>query len=265
MTAFAYQQDPQDVCFDFPGINAKLWASYKLLTEQSPYYHSLLGGEFSEATVQTGSSATMQEDEPQDYQAIRIYEDSDDETDEHFQGQLAVLTQPKSSTILPHKKVIVADTACTTYLATLVWMGSRYVRFAPLRSSVDGSSGGTSESRLQQIITDTQANSRLPISASPKSIYRLAHLLELTDLQEAALDNLVSQLTPQNAATELFSDVASAYPALRDCILDFVVGKWAGLRASDAWTKIKELANAHELPAGAAYTALLLFERANGA
>jgi hypothetical protein len=189
-----------------------------------------------------------------------LFEDSDDETDKHFKGQMKPRSPSSSSSVLPHKKVVITDTAFTTYQATLVWMCSRYIRFAPLRSSKDYPTT-VSESRLQAVRIMIEANPRTSLPASPKSVYRLAHLLELKDLQEIALDNLSSQLTLRNAATELFSDVASAYPALRNVVLDFVVKNWSEVRASNSYQEIKERADADGLPTGAAHTALLLSER----
>ena len=261
IAAFTYEQSPQDVCFVFPATDTNLWASSKILIDQSAYCRSLLDGEFSESTTHT----SPEESETPELNAgatSRLYEESDDETDEHFWDEIAKGAR-ETVPNLPHKKVVINDAAFTTYQATLVWMSSRYIRFAPLRSSKTDSAGEGGETRLQDIIKVVEADPKTPLPASPKSVYRLAHLLELTDLQEIALDNVRAQLTIRNAATELFSDVASAYPALRDVILDFVVKHWPGVRSSEAWKQVQERADAHEVPAGAAHTAMLLSERIN--
>lgn len=255
--AFTYRQTPQDVCFVFPATATKLWASSKVLVNHSAYYRSLLGSSFSESTTHTSSENTETPDSKDE--TCRLYEESDDETDEQFADEIAKRAC-ESVPNLPHKKVVINDAAFTTYQATLVWMSSRYIRFAPLRSRMETNASDKTESRLQDIVKMVKANPETSLPASPKSVYRLAHLLELKDLQEAALANLCSQLTAHNAATELFSDVASAYPAFRDVVLKYVVKNWSGVRASEAWKRIKEHADGHMLPAGAAYTALLLSE-----
>jgi hypothetical protein len=256
--AFTYRQTPQDVCFVFPATETKLWASSKVLVDQSAYYRSLLGSNFSESTTHTSPEGSDTPESKAD-ETIRLYEESDDETDAQFADEIAKRAC-ESVPNLPHKKVIINDAAFSTYQAILVWMSSSYIRFAPLRSRMENNASDENESRLQDIIKMVEANPETSLPASPKSVYRLAHLLELKDLQEAALANLSSQLTAHNAATELFSDVASAYPAFRDVVLKYVVKKWSGVRASEAWKKIKEQADGHMLPAGAAYTALLLSE-----
>ena len=255
------QQSPQDVCFVFPGMTAKLWASSEVLVDRSAYYESLLCSDFSESTMHTDSetaAATSNRAPVSD-----LFDDSDDETDEHFEAinmQPARLTRPDP---LPRKEVVINDTAFTTYQATLVWMSSCYIRFAPLRSSCEGLTSGIHDSRMHIISEIIEASPRTSLPASPKSVYRLAHLLELKDLQEIALHNLHAQLTVRNAATELFSDVASAYPAVRDAILPYAVRNWAAVCTSSAYEKVKERADAGDLPIGAAHTALLLSERIN--
>lgn len=247
------------MCFVFPWTNTKLWASSKVLINHSAYCFALLSGKFSESTVHTSSEDSDASDS-EGYPECSLFEESDDETDMHFASTIAKKAPPSDSNNLPHKKVVITQAAFTTYQATLVWMSSRYIRFAPLRSSRGDDTSESREARLRDIIKMVEANPETSLPASPKSVYRLAHLLELKDLQEAALANLSSQLTPRNAATELFGDVASAYPAFRDVVLKYVVKNWSGVRASEAWKRIKEHADGHMLPAGAAYTALLLSE-----
>lgn len=246
------------MCFVFPATDTKLWASSKILIDQSAYYRTLLDGEFAESATRT-SPEESNTPESKAGATCRLYDESDDETDEHFAGEI-VKGARKTVGSLPYKKVVINDAAFTTYQATLVWMSSRYIRFAPLRSRMDNNGSDETESRLQDIIKMVEASPETSMPASPKSVYRLAHLLELKDLQEVALANLSSQLTSRNAAIELFGDVASAYPALRDVVLNFVVKNWPGVLASEAWKRIKEQADGHMLPAGAAHTALLLLE-----
>lgn len=66
----------------------------------------------------------------------------------------------------------------------------------------------------------TSAKSREAIGAkgivpvSPKSMYRLAHYLEMEEVQKLAIVKIVSQIKPSNAASFLKQDIAVTYPAV---------------------------------------------------
>lgn len=243
----ASAQTPQDVCFVFAGTDLKLWAAAHSLIKQSDYFRELLTEEYSESIVRSSrkSEADAKVDGEQQH---RDFEDSDDETDA---ATIREVRQKQTAT-LPHKVVFVQDTAYTTYFATLVWMGSRWIRFAPLRSI------STPSQTVRDMI---ETNPQVPAPASPKSVYRLAHLLDLRDLQDLALANIASQLTEENAATELFGDVAFAYPQIRDVVLAYALEHWSGVLASKGWKTIKELCDAQVLPIGGMYMAILLTEK----
>jgi len=100
-----------------------------------------------------------------------------------------------------------------------------------------------------------------PTPASPKSVYRLADYLSLDDLKQLALAHLVSRLTPTNALYELYGDVATVYPAVRDAVLDYVVANWNEVKTSAAVQHVEESAEAGALRSGAAKTAMLLAAR----
>lgn len=89
-----------------------------------------------------------------------------------------------------------------------------------------------------------------PPSVSPKSVYRLAHLLEHFALQSLALEEIASQLTPANVATELFGDVARAYPEVWKVEMDYCVKHWAQVKDSKAMKEIEGLVEREELPGG---------------
>ena len=155
---------------------------------------------------------------------------------------------------LPYKKVVVRQTAYTTYAAILVWVACRRIEFAPLKSRAG-------PKRKDQLKTQFEANSALPAPASPKSVYRLAQILELADLKRLALRNFAAQLTPDNAANELFSDVISAFPELRESALQYVSQNWAEVKKAASWKKAEDQAARNELPASALLTAILLASR----
>lgn len=110
----------------------------------------------------------------------------------------------------PSKRVIIRETAYSTYAAVLIWLSCRYIGFASLRSK----SGQAHIADLQHFRKDYP---NLPAPVSPKSEFRLAHLLELTELQAEALRDVAGQLTSDNVAKELFSDVACSYKGAPEC------------------------------------------------
>lgn len=58
-----------------------------------------------------------------------------------------------------------------------------------------------------------QSSAELPPTAcSPKSMYRVAHMLELKELQDLCLKNIQSQLAAANIVAEVFSVFTSRYP-----------------------------------------------------
>jgi hypothetical protein len=137
------------------------------------------------------------------------------------------------------KKIEILDNAYTTYLNLLCWIGSGYLEFATLRSTKLYPSPPLSvESRTIQ----PKPSALLPLPTSPKSLYRLAHLLELPELQQMARENFASQLTPQNIAYELYTDTASAYPGLRDIALAHAVGNWKEVVESKAFEELEKKA-----------------------
>ncbi|KAL1756402.1 hypothetical protein FB107DRAFT_273910 [Schizophyllum commune] len=56
----------------------------------------------------------------------------------------------------------------------------------------------------------------LPHACSSKSMYRIAHMLEMQDLQALCLDDLESQLCAANIVEEAFSVFTSRYPKVRE-------------------------------------------------
>ncbi|BGP05485.1 hypothetical protein JCM10049v2_001291 [Rhodotorula toruloides] len=250
-------QVPQDVALVFPSSQRVLWATVKALSQASPYLKELLESDFSEGSPQTSFDAAFET-------AGLVgseFDDSDDETDtREVNTAPASNGEPKA----PFKLVRIAQTSYTTYAAVLVWISSHHIAFAPLRStsrseelSKDLAVQACAASRDSSIAKDAN----LPAPASPKSVYRLAHLLRLDALAALALENLKSQLTPKNASYELYSDVACCYPAVRDVVLAYVVEHWNEVGKSKAASEMQDKAEQGELPVGAAKTAMMLAAR----
>lgn len=246
-----------DVCFLFPRTGQTLWASETLLVAASPYFKALFASSFAESTAST-SSLPRKVGTP-DY----VFEESDEETDQAEAAKETSSTRVCSCT--PHKTITITDTAYTTYFSLLVFLHSRHLSFAPLLSRFRN----RANSRQDALIFHANAVSGLwesldpllPPPTSPKSIYRLAHLLELDDVASLAMDNFRSQLTPDNAAYELYSDAASCYVDVRDVVLEYVVANWEEVTAAEGTREMRERGVAGQLDAVAVGTAMLLAER----
>ncbi|GAA5895026.1 hypothetical protein JCM5296_000940 [Sporobolomyces johnsonii] len=267
-------RSPNNVCFKFPRTSRYLWANEDNLRKLSAYYDSLLSSEFAEGS--TSSQAVPSSSLLAEY----TYEDSDIEADElelgrklkskteQEQGQNAELDGA------PFKMVTVVDTAYTTYFAVLVWVATGYIRFAPLRSKfrsdnmwgfaslcskfMSGDTGDDQARAVELKKVFSRSSPQLPLPTSPKSVYRLAHLLELPQLLQLALNNFKSQLRPANVAYELYSDVACAYEAIRDAALDFAVTNWKEVSKAAGTREMERRAYAGELPKEAMGTVMLL-------
>ncbi|POY73522.1 hypothetical protein BMF94_3459 [Rhodotorula taiwanensis] len=243
------QQTQNDVRFVFPSPSKDLWASSSRLRTASSYFETLLSSSFEEGQMKLDADPMQAELVRQ-----RDFDDSDDETDEIAEGSAVIAAATPTSAAAPHSTVRVSQTARATYAALLLWLATRTIDFAPLRSS-----GGSS--RKEHIKEALQMRPTRPAPVSPKSVYRLAHLLDLEPLKSLALAKLTAELNVANAASELFSDVASSYPAIRDAALNFVVAKRAAVLASHGWRLAETRAGSGSLPPASVHTALLLARR----
>ncbi|GAA5905947.1 hypothetical protein JCM5296_001298 [Sporobolomyces johnsonii] len=258
-------RSPNNVCFQFPRTSRHLWANEDNLRELSSYYDLLLSSGFAEGS--TSSEAVPNSSSLPEY----TYDDSDAESDElgfgwkvrskkgEKRAQHNEQDQNKESDGALFKTVTIVDTAYTTYLAVLVWITTGYIRFAPLRSKFRSDNEADKRARaaeLEKIVN--QSDLRLPPPTSPKSLYRLAHLLEIPDLVQLALDNFKSQLSPANVAYELYSDVSSSYEAIRDAALDLAVAKWKEVSKAEGTREMERRAYAGELSKEAMGTIMLL-------
>ncbi|GAA5877226.1 hypothetical protein JCM1840_003024 [Sporobolomyces johnsonii] len=263
---FVAHRSPNNVCFEFPRTSRQLWSNEDNLRKLSAYCDSLFSSDFAEGS--TSSQAVPHSSSLPDY----TYDDSDAETDELYESKVKSKKgekqaqheeqeqdQDKEIDGAPFKTVTVIDTAYTTYFAVLVWMVTGYIRFAPLRSRFRSDDEDDKQARAAELDKMlSQSDSQLPPPASPKSVYRLAHLLELPDLLQLALDDFGSQLSPANVAYELYSDVSCTYEAIRDVALEFTVANWKEVAEAEGTGAMERRAYAEELPKAAAAVSMLL-------
>ncbi|GAA6013757.1 hypothetical protein JCM10207_008181 [Rhodosporidiobolus poonsookiae] len=242
----AYSLGPSyfNVRLFFPRSEREIWSSDTIL-RRSPYLATLLDAGFAESSGTSDSAAPPAAPETD-------YEDSDGETDDALPPSPPLKSLPAE--LFLHKTITILETAYSTYLAAVVWLQCGDIAFAPLSSTFLPASSHRLKSdapnaRLAVVLPPSAAPPTpltLP-AVSPKSVFRLAHLLELPELSSLALANFRSQLTVQNAAHELFSPVSCLYDEVRQTVLDFVTGNVREVFASQGMRDAERRAESGEV------------------
>lgn len=160
-------------------------------------------------------------------------------------------TAKHDSTDLEYQQIDVRETAYSTMSAVLLYLMTGHIEFAPLNSLLvarDQDEGGARRTLLDKHASE---HPTLPPPVSPKSVYRLAHLLQREELQRLALDALSTSLTDEGAACELFGLVSIACADVRQTILDYVIENWAHVQATESWKEWRAKVAADEVRGGA--------------
>ncbi|GAA5836950.1 hypothetical protein JCM9279_007715 [Rhodotorula babjevae] len=98
----------------------------------------------------------------------------------------------------------------------------------------------------------------MPHPASPKSVYRLAQHLKLSDLEDATLFFFYDKLlTADTAPVELFSDLVRDDIMWRTIVTSWLVQHWEEVKKSEAWKGAMRRVREGELPDGGAMADLL--------
>lgn len=235
-TKLSASQFLNDVKFYFLFVDREIWTSSKILMATSLYFKALFTSGFAEGIA---SAKTGNVNEPREHRRKkRPFVESDDEADEADKNaNLSSIVSPSASTStssskssnIPFHEIIVRESSYTTYSAVIVWVQSQYISFAPLSSTF----ASPVEEHLNHLSTFTQDEPLLPLPSSPKSIYRLAHLLELDNLRYLALESFKNQLTVENPAVELVSDFSRFYYEAQKIVMDFVFDNWEEVKTSE--------------------------------
>lgn len=218
---------PFDVRFTFANATQHLWANKTILKQASAYFKTLFESEFREGKRLTAA--------------------------EH--GSAKPVGPGSSSDAQPtceHKfhSIEVADHSIDTYRAVLTWIMTGQITFAPLgQPKLATAALNASMSSVASTSTPADSIARPP-AVSPTEIYRLAHLLELSDLEAIALTSFVSELTPANVAHELFSPAADLYDEIRAAAVDFVVARWDEVEQTEGMKAVQAKVEAGEFEHG---------------
>lgn len=234
------------------------WTTRAFLTQISPYFAALFAsgcvetkprflrissasaasakrcaGDFAEAKVANGADMA------------RDWLDSDGESEDDG----LVEKRFSNARLVRYYQIAFAETASATFQAVLLYCKTGYIAFAPLTSSfaaaADAGTMHEQEYRAYAVL-----HPGMPRPVSPKSVYRLAHLLQIPDLQKLALDHIASGLSIEGVAHELFSPVATAYDEVRRLVRDFIVKRFDEVSATQAWQKLRAQAAVGEIDGG---------------
>jgi len=147
----------------------------------------------------------------------------------------------------PYYRLQISDAACTTYKAVLTYLQFNHIRFAPLTSSFEPLPEDMRHlARLDYLSKHKLDDPLLPYPASPKSIYRLAHSLDLSSLSKLALSNYSSQLSPCNVAFEMMD------------LVDYLVKNWNEIVKDGNFKELLEKVKKDEVTLSGALVAKLL-------
>lgn len=201
---------PNDVRIVFPRDGGcSLWASRAVLSSASEYFKTSFKSGCSEANVESS----------RDTKAIGS-------------------TSPTPSELhnLKYSTITVTEASIRTYRSVLCWIYTSYVDFSPLLSTFAADASAERTSLLSAFLEKfASENPSLPLPSSPKSVYRLAHYLEISDLKDLALANLKRQLAPDNIAVELFSETSGRYKEVLEVMVEFAVAQTREMKESAGW------------------------------
>lgn len=150
----------------------------------------------------------------------------------------------------PFREVTIKETAYTTYEALLCYLLTSHISFAPLLRSSGGRGVPTDDPNGSDVATTPPhaaylASQRtqiplLPLPTSPKSLYRLAHLLELPKLRQLALKAIKERLDVRTVAWEVFGNESGVYDKVRKIEVEFVARHWEEVKGGRAFKEVKE-------------------------
>lgn len=139
----------------------------------------------------------------------------------------------------PIHRIVMKDPSYNTFRAFLFYIASNRLSFAPLSSALPR--GSASSPRPQ--------STSAPLPVSPKSMYRLAHKLEIPALRKLALVNFAAQLDRTNALGDYLDEVSLVHDEWRAVIYEVLVKSWTTIASSTEMIRLKEQRKRGELSA----------------
>ncbi|KAL7005633.1 hypothetical protein EMMF5_004878 [Cystobasidiomycetes sp. EMM_F5] len=224
-----------DIVFLFPfepnRIPKRLWANMSLLSKRSTYFEMLFRSPLCASHNNTANQFKSFSDITGDHRVsnnpchLSSY-DSDTDGNQNPAGRFRkprwMNIASASGGATRHVRYVVVKHHChRTYRAILHYIESNHGPDAAcLKSARTISSRGRVEEGH--------------LSASPKSVYRLAHQLMLEPAKIRALADYKRQIRPENFVDELFSEYTVLYPELREVVLEAIKETENGTTAGSA-------------------------------
>ncbi|KAL8276954.1 hypothetical protein RQP46_010682 [Phenoliferia psychrophenolica] len=115
----------------------------------------------------------------------------------------------------------ITESSYKTYSSVLLWIHTGYINFALLPSSRPAPDSDA---------TLNTPSSTAPRTSSPKSVYRLADYLDLSELKSLALAAILTQVDVTNVAEELTSDLSAHFEPVQEALAYFAVDNWAEVK-----------------------------------
>ncbi|KAL8291309.1 hypothetical protein RQP46_002287 [Phenoliferia psychrophenolica] len=203
-----------NVRFIFPRDDGReLWMSDKVLVMGAPYFKTLF--ELSKSGIETPGASTSNKS-----RWHLAFNDSDNDDDAPTEPLFLSSESCKHS----HYTIEIPNFSYATFHAVLSWILSHHIAFRP---------HATNSSTPEEPSSSTP-----PRSASPKSVYSLAQLLEIPELQALALEAIRSQVTVATVVADLFSETSRQFPAVLDIFIQFVADNREEIKEAGSWDEI---------------------------
>ncbi|KAL8277609.1 hypothetical protein RQP46_010041 [Phenoliferia psychrophenolica] len=207
---------PNNVRFVFPRDGGReLWMSDQVLPIVAPFYSRNM---FSSTPGNSNATSSTSLD-PSSSRSALAFDDSDDD------DALADPPVPAPERFTyPHHTIKITEFSYHTYRAVFSWIASHYIEFR----TNDANSPTPQE----------PPSSTPPRLASAKSVYRLAHLLEIPELEALALEAIRSQVTVATVVADLFSKTSLKFPAVLDILCQFMVKNREEMTEAGNWEEL---------------------------
>ncbi len=248
-------QTPNNVKLVWPsgGLTPfELWAPSALLSSVSAYYKDMFASGMQEAAdVSVGSSSAAPVKRVVDCleHALTVAplstDDSDTEADDIYRNASQEdnrPAQPPTNQPAPkHKHIVITHAKYATYIALLSWLQTGRIVFAPLKSSF-----ATSVARIEPLRHALACKPHAPIPVSAKSVYKLAHYLDIPSLATISLDTYLSQIDVRHAAQEVFGPMLG-FPEAKARLVSFMGKNKDAYKQAGGLKEVQEKLNRNEL------------------
>lgn len=253
LTELMSSPQPFDVRFAFPKTKQLLWASSKLLMQESPYFSDL----FSSTPLEKASHY---------HDSNGVAENGASAGGKRDHLELSLDAEP--SAIRPDQlafySITVTSPSYSSLKAVLLWITTKQIVFtsgsnveaqaetdAISDSNSDSDGSGSQRSSKRHKTKRSTGNLHCLPAISWSAAFRAAYLLKLPALVTLALAEYARTLTADNVARELFSRLSAAFLDVREVGLQFAVARWAEVKETEGMREMHRLVKKGKVKKGA--------------